>query len=78
MVISRDALKATDHTRGAGAIRGLAPCELDLAEVETVREPMMNRSVVMIRLLTSPPNCGATANKKKLSKSHSEEKRVIT
>jgi hypothetical protein len=64
MVISRDALKATDHTRGAGAIRGFAPCELDRAEgFETVREPMMNRSVVTIRLLIRAPNCGATANK---------------
>ena len=66
MVISRDALKATDHTRGPGEIRGFAPCELDRAEVETVREPIMNRSVVMIRLLISPLNCGATANKQGL------------
>ena len=63
MVISRDALKATDQARGAEAIRGFVPCELDRAEVEIVREPMMNRSVVTSRLLTRAPNCGITANK---------------
>jgi hypothetical protein len=63
MVISRDALKATDHTRGPGEIRGFAPCELDRAEVETVREPMMNRSVVMVKLLMRAPYCCATTNK---------------
>ena len=65
MVISRDALRATDHTRGPGEIRGFAPCELDRAEVETVREPMMNRSVVMIRLLTRAPYCCATTNRRR-------------
>ena len=64
MVISRDALKATDHARGAGAIRGFVPCELDRAEgVEAVWEPMINRSVVTIRLLRRAPYCGITANK---------------
>ena len=60
MVISGDALKATDHARGAGAIRGFAPCELDRDE-GAVREPMMNRSVVTIILLISEPYCGITA-----------------
>ena len=63
MVISRDALKATDHARGAGAVRGFAPCELDRDE-EAVREPMINRSVVAIRLLIRALNCGITANKR--------------
>jgi hypothetical protein len=62
MVISRDALKATDHARGAGAIRGFARCELDREE-GAVREPMMNRSVVTIRLLIRAPYCGITTNK---------------
>ena len=60
MVIFRDALKATDHTRGAGAIRGFVPCKLDRVVVEKVHEPMINWSVVMIRLLMSAPNWGAT------------------
>ena len=77
MVMSRDALKATDHTRGTGEIRGSVPGELDSAEFETVCESMMNLSVVTIKLLMSPPNCGITANKRS-SKGHSEEKRVIT
>ena len=64
MVISRDALKATDQARGPGAIRGFIPCELDHVEgLETVHEPMVNRSVVMIRLLMSAPNCGSTTDK---------------
>ena len=64
MVISRDALRATDHTRGTGEIRDSVPCELDCAErAEAVREPMMNWSVVTIRLFRRAPNCGATANK---------------
>jgi hypothetical protein len=63
MVISRDALKATDHARGAGAIRGLAPSDLDCDE-GAVPEPMMNRSVVKIRLLIREPYCGITANKR--------------
>jgi hypothetical protein len=64
MVISRDALKATDHARGAAAIRGFVPCELDRAEgFEAVREPMINRSVVTIKLLMRALNCGITANK---------------
>jgi len=62
MVIFRDALKATDHARGTGAIRGFAPCELDCGE-EAVPEPMMNRSVVTIRLLIRASYCGITANK---------------
>jgi len=35
----------TDHERGAGTIRGLAPSELDCEE-GAVHEPMMNRSAV--------------------------------
>jgi hypothetical protein len=62
MVISRDALRATDHARGAGEIRGFAPCELDRGE-GAVPEPMMNRSVVAIRLLIRAPYCGITANR---------------
>jgi hypothetical protein len=62
MVISRDALKATDHARGAGAICGFALCELDRDE-EAVPEPMMNRSVVTIRLLIRALYCGITENK---------------
>ena len=62
MVISRDALKATDHARGAGAIRGFAPCELDRDE-GAVRESMMNRSVVTTRLLIREPYFGITENK---------------
>ena len=63
IVISRDALKATDHARGAGAIRGFAPCELDREE-GAAREPMMSRSVVTIRLLIRALYCGITANKR--------------
>ena len=60
--MSRDDLRATDHASGAGAIRGFVPCELDREEgFEAVREPMINRSVVTIRLLMRAPYCGATA-----------------
>jgi hypothetical protein len=62
MVISRDARKAMDHARGARAILGFVPCELD-SEEGVVWEPMMNRSVVTIRLLMRAPYCGITANK---------------
>ena len=61
MVISGEALKATDHVRGPGAIRGFAPCELD--REDAVREPMINRSVVTARLLMRALNCGFAANK---------------
>jgi len=62
MVISRDDLKATDHARGIGAIRGFSSRELDREE-GTVRRPMMNRSVVTTRLLMRAPYCGITAIK---------------
>ena len=62
MVISRDALKATDQARGTGAIRGFALWELDWDE-RAVRESVINRSLVTIRLLTRPPYSGITANK---------------
>ncbi len=62
MVISREARKATDHARGIGAIRGFAPCELDREE-GAVREPMMNRSVVTIKLFIRAPYCGTTVSK---------------
>ena len=62
MVISRDALKALGHARGAEAIRDLDPRELDRGE-GVVPEPMMNRSVVTIRLLIRAPYCGITATK---------------
>jgi hypothetical protein len=51
-----------DHVRGAGAIRDFAPCELDREE-GAVREPMINRSVVTVRLLMRALYCGITANK---------------
>jgi hypothetical protein len=77
MEISRDALKATDHARGPGAIRGCIPC--DAERVEKVREPRMNWSVVVIRLLIRAPNCGSTGNKCSCQRaegdSESEEKR---
>ena len=63
MVISRDALKATDHARGTGAVRDLTPCELDRDE-GAVREPIMRRSVVTIRLLIRALYCGITENKR--------------
>jgi hypothetical protein len=64
MVIFRDALKATDHTRGAGSIRDFIPCELGREEgVEAGREPMINPSVVTIRLLMRAPNRGMTTDK---------------
>ena len=63
MVISRDALRATDHARGIGEFRDFLPRELDCAErAEAVREPMMNWSVVTIRLFKRAPNCGTTEN----------------
>ena len=63
MVISRDTLKATDHTRGTGAVREFVPCELDPAEgFEAVRKPIMDRSVITTRLLTRAPNCDFTAD----------------
>ena len=71
MVMSRDALKATDQARGPGEIRAIVPCEL-------VHEPMINRSVVTSRLLIRAPNCGVTANNEGSQKDHSEEKRVFT
>jgi hypothetical protein len=77
MVISRDALKATDHARGAGAIRGFAPCELDRDE-GAAREPMMNRSVVTIRLFIRAPYCGITTNKQRRPRDLSERVKVIT
>ena len=61
MVMSWDALKATDHAREAGAIRGFTPWELDRNE-GAVPEPMINRSLVTIRLLMREPYCGITAN----------------
>jgi hypothetical protein len=61
MVICGDALKATDHARGAGAIHGFAPCELDHDE-GVVLKLMMNHSVVTIRLLIRAPYCGITEN----------------
>jgi hypothetical protein len=63
MVISRDALKATDHTRGAGAIRDFAPCEFDREE-GAVREPVMSRSVDTIKLLIRALYCGITVNER--------------
>ena len=64
MVISRDALKATDHARGVGAIRGFAICELELLDRgEGAIRDMMDRSVVIIRLLIRAPYCGITSNK---------------
>jgi hypothetical protein len=59
MVISRDALKATDHARGAGEIRGFAPFAPH-GDEGALPEPMMNRSVVIIRLLMRAPYCGIT------------------
>ena len=76
--MSRDDLRATDHASGAGAIRGFVPCELDREEgFEAVREPMINRSVVTIRLLMRAPYCGATAINVYAKRSF-EEKKVIT
>ena len=74
MVMSRDVLKATDHARGAGAIRDFAPCELDRDE-GAAREPMMKRSVVTIRLLMRALYCGITANNEQMmrSKGHSKD-----
>jgi hypothetical protein len=64
MVISRDALIATDHARGMGAVREFVPCELDPAEgFEAVRKPIMDRSVVTTKLLTRAPNWDFTADK---------------
>ena len=62
MVMSSEALKATDHVRGAGAIRDFAPCELDREE-GAVRAMIINRSVVTDRLLMRAPYRGITANK---------------
>jgi hypothetical protein len=63
MVISRDALKATDHARGTGDIlaSGFAPFELH-GDEGAAPEPVMNRSVVTIRLLIRAPYCDMTAN----------------
>ena len=64
ILISRDALKATDHARGAGAIRAFIRRELDGVEgVGAVLWPTMNWSVVTIKLLRREPNFGITANK---------------
>lgn len=69
MLISRDALKATDHARGAGATRAFNPCELDCVErVEAACDAMINRSVVMIRLLMRALYCGSTVHIQKRQK----------
>ena len=52
-----------DHARGARAILGFVPCELDSEEGVVISEPVMNRSVVAIRLSMRAPYCGITANK---------------
>jgi len=79
MVINRGALKATDHERGAGAIRGFVPCELNRGDSEgAVREPMMNQSVVTISVLIRAPYCVITANKLWRPRHIPEKVKVIT
>jgi hypothetical protein len=63
MIISRDALGfgATDRVRGAEAIRGFIPCELDRAEGFKAVRKSVNRLVVTIRLSIRTLYCGITA-----------------
>ena len=77
MVISRDALKAMDHVRWAGAIRDFAPCGLGREE-GAVREPIMNRSVVAIRLWKRASYRGITAKKRWRPRDTPESVKVIT
>ena len=62
MLISWDALNAMDQARQTGEILGFAPCTFERIRVDIVREPLMNLSVVTIRLSMRSRNCGVTEN----------------
>ena len=78
MVISRHALKTTGHARRVGVMRCSTARELHRKEQAVLRKPMMNSSVVTIRLLTRATYCGTTTNRCWHPSGHFEESNVLT